>query len=391
MDNKKKSIVETHPEIAKQWHPTKNGNLKPNDVTHGSNRKVWWKCDVEDDHEWESTICNRSFRDDGCVCCSGRKVVMSNCLAVLHPEIVKYWHPTKNGETTPFNICRGSDKKFWWKCDVADDHEWEEKINHTLKDFKCACCSGRKAVLSNCLATIHPEISKDWHPTKNGNLTPYNFVPGSNKKIWWKCDVADDHEWLAMINNRTCKNLTGCPCCGKHKVVLSNCLATTHPDISKEWHPTKNGKLIPYDVTYGSNKKVWWIGECNHEWDATVSDRTHEKGCPICKESRGEKKIKLFLKNNNINFETQKKFDRCKNTNKLPFDVYVPEHNLLIEYDGELHYKSSEYFGGEEKLKSTQLNDQIKNEYCKNNNIPLLRIPYWELKNIEKILINKLH
>ncbi len=113
------------------------------------------------------------------------------------------------------------------------------------------------------------------------------------------------------------------------------------------------------------------------------------QGCPKCTNfSKGENKIHLFLESKNIIFEIQKTFDGCKNINKLPFDVYLPKHNIIIEYDGELHYISSEYFGGEEKLKSTQLNDQIKNEYCKNNNIPLLRIPYWDFKNIEIILTN---
>jgi hypothetical protein len=76
----------THPELAAQWHPTRNGNLRPEDVTAGNNKKVWWKCNVADDHEWEATVSNRTL-GTGCPCCAGKKVVPSNCLATLYPEI----------------------------------------------------------------------------------------------------------------------------------------------------------------------------------------------------------------------------------------------------------------------------------------------------------------
>ncbi len=114
--------------------------------------------------------------------------------------------------------------------------------------------------------------------------------------------------------------------------------------------------------------------------------------CPKCKkESKGEKNIRLFLENNNLNFECQKKFDSCFNpkTNyKLPFDFYLPDLNLLVEYDGPQHFHSISFFGGEEKLKSRIINDEVKNEFACKNEINLLRIDYKQIKNIEKILNN---
>ena len=77
---KGKSLAEVNPELAKQWHPTKNGDLTPNDVKAGSSKKVWWKCDKGDDHEWETAIGNRSI-GKGCSICAGQKTVLSNCLA----------------------------------------------------------------------------------------------------------------------------------------------------------------------------------------------------------------------------------------------------------------------------------------------------------------------
>jgi len=110
-------------------------------------------------------------------------------------------------------------------------------------------------------------------------------------------------------------------------------------------------------------------------------------GCPICKESHGEKKIRNYLKENNIKFESQKTFSDCRGKkNPLPFDFYLSDCNILIEYDGRHHYESIKYFGGDERLQQTQNNDKIKTEYCKQNNIQLIRIPYWEFNNIEFIM-----
>lgn len=113
-------------------------------------------------------------------------------------------------------------------------------------------------------------------------------------------------------------------------------------------------------------------------------------GCPICKLSKGEKKIRKFLLLNNIKFESQKKFNGCVNKRFLPFDFYIKEKNLLIEYDGIQHYEASIFFGGEKTFNYLKLNDKIKNNYAKINNIDLIRIPYYEYNNIERILNNNI-
>jgi very-short-patch-repair endonuclease len=108
-------------------------------------------------------------------------------------------------------------------------------------------------------------------------------------------------------------------------------------------------------------------------------------GCPKCNESQGEKSVVYFLLENNILFERQKRFDECRNKNPLPFDFYLPEHNILIEYDGEQHYRSIDTFGGKKRFQYLKNNDAIKNDFCKSNNMKLLRIPYWEINNISEI------
>jgi hypothetical protein len=112
-------------------------------------------------------------------------------------------------------------------------------------------------------------------------------------------------------------------------------------------------------------------------------------GCPDCNISKGELKIKEILDKKNINYEFQKSFDNCKNYNnkKFKFDFYLPKQNILIEYDGKHHFEPLKYFGGLDSFKIIKEYDSIKNDYAKNNNIKLIRIPYYKYKNINKLLI----
>jgi hypothetical protein len=112
-------------------------------------------------------------------------------------------------------------------------------------------------------------------------------------------------------------------------------------------------------------------------------------GCPKCHSYKGEDVIEKFLIENNIKYIKQHKFDNCKDKRCLLFDFYLPDYNLCIEYDGWFHYNYGRFTNiqkAKEKLKYIQRHDQIKNKYCKKNIISLLRIPYWEFKNVEIIL-----
>lgn len=302
--------------------------------------------------------------------------------------LLKEFHPTLNGELKLTDFTCGSNTKVWWKCPVADDHEWEALIYKRINGNGCSCCRGLKVVLSNCLATTNPEAAEQWNHTKNFPLTPFDVTAKSNKKVWWKCSKENDHEWESTISNKTRDSThMGCNCCAGKKVVLSNCLSTTHPEISKKFHPTKNLPLTPFDVTFGSDKKVWW--QCdkneNHEWSATIIKvTTGNTDCPDCNDSHGERKIKNILNEMNIHYEIEKKFDDCKHKQKLPFDFYIPKYNILIEYDGEQHFRPIKIFGGITKFNKTKEMDKIKTEYATKNNIPLLRISYTRFDFIEE-------
>ena len=351
-------LATLNPNLAKEWHPTKNGGLTPYDVIAGSHKKVWWKCDKGDDHEWRTPIVNRTARGDSCTICSGNKTVLSNCLATLNPNLAKEWHPTKNRGLTPNDVTESSNKKVWWKCDKGDDHEWPALISSRSNGNGCNVCSGLTVVLSNCLATLNPNLAKEWHPTKNGGLTPYDVTAGSHKKVWWKCDKGDDHEWMTAISNRSKGG--GCSVCAGRTVVLSNCLATLNPDLAKEWHPTKNGGLTPYDVTVGRQTKVWWKCDKNddHEWRTNLQNRS-KKGtnCPFCDLTPQSKQeltitfelIKFFKDINPKGFKTRVK-------GKLwSIDIYIPQLKLGVEFDGSYWHKDKRAL---DKLKTEKLEEK---------------------------------
>ena len=202
-------------------------------------------------------------------------------LGDLNPELSKQWHPTKNGKLTPFNVTYGSNKKVWWICEKG--HIWKATIADRNNGKNCPYCSGRFATKENNLGTINPELSKQWHPTKNGKLTPFDVTPNSNKKAWWICQKG--HEWEAGIAHRN--NGSNCPFCCNQKVCIDNCLATKNPELSKQWHPTKNGNLTPFDICPNSNKKVWWICKiCGYEWKSVIASRNKGNNCPYCQKEK---------------------------------------------------------------------------------------------------------
>lgn len=239
----------------------------------------------------------------------------------------------------------------------------------------------------NSLLSNHPELIKEWNFKKN-NIDPKLVSFNSNKKVWWVCK--EGHEWERSIRMRSTFN-SECPICFPK---LERKLFEVNPDVVKELHPTKNNLTLLKNIGYASNIKVWWLGKCGHEWEAQVKSRTVLKsGCPVCRESKGEKKVRSFLKKNNIKFIPQFEFSDLVGVGGglLRFDFALMNNSneleLLVEYDGEYHYQKFYEDDGHERL---IIHDNRKNQYCNKKNISLLRIPYWEFDNIELILNEEL-
>lgn len=175
---------------------------------------------------------------------------------IEYPNLIKAWDWDKNNELNlfPSELSTGSNKKAWWKCSLG--HEWQATISSRVAGRGCPFCSNRKVLPGfNDLATIRPFLVQEWNTDKNGTLTPTTVLAGSYKKVWWKC--AYGHELQAAIAHRTYRN-QGCPyCSGRRAIAGTTDLATLNPKLAKEWHPTKNGSLMPNQVTIHSGKKIW--------------------------------------------------------------------------------------------------------------------------------------
>lgn len=279
------------PELAKQWHPSKNAPLTPSQVTRGSHRLVWWRC--QNGHEWRATIKSRA---DGSSCpvCMGRKLLMGeNDLATIRPDLAAQWHPTKNGTLRPDMVLATTMRRVWWQC--KNGHEWQAKVHSRTSGNGCPVCCGQKVASGvNDLASRYPLVAAQWHPVKNGTLRPQEVTASSNRRIWWQCSLG--HEWQASICSRT-QDQTSCPYCSNRKVLPGfNDLATLEPNIAQQWHPTLNGSLTPEQVTAGSKKKVWWICQDGHVWKTAVYARTGSKrtGCPVCAGNISQKKRQRY-------------------------------------------------------------------------------------------------
>ena len=206
-------------------------------------------------------------------------------------DLANQWHPTKNGKLKPSSVPLHSSIKVWWRCGKNKNHEWQATVNDRSKGYGCPYCAGKTTYDGNCLASLNPDLAKEWHPKKNGDLTPADITIGSNRRVWWLCKKG--HEWQATVCNRSKSKSTGCPYCAGKTVCNDNCLAVMNPDLAKEWHQTKNDRLTPRDVTLHSGKKVWW--QCsrnkNHEWQATVNTRSKGHGCLQCQRLKRSKSV----------------------------------------------------------------------------------------------------
>lgn len=191
------------PDIAAMWDCNKNGKYTPENVSYGSNKRVWWIC--ENNHEWEDTVKNCVKRGN-CPYC-----VADNRLSVIAPELYEEIHPTKN--TIIKDITIQSNRNIWWICNKG--HEWQSPVYCRFRGDKCPYCSGKRPIVGETdLKTVNPELCKEWNYKKNRGKRPENYTRFSNARVWWICE--NGHEWRATICHRSAG--TGCPECRKERL-----------------------------------------------------------------------------------------------------------------------------------------------------------------------------
>jgi len=219
-----------------------------------------------------------------------------------------------------------------------------------------------------------PLLASEWHPTKNGDLKPSEVSYGAHTRIWWQCSVDNRHEWSSTAGSRG-SNHTGCPYCRNKRVHETNSLQTLNPEISEEWHPTRNNALTPNDVTFGSRKRVWWQCSKNpeHEWETAVHQRTggDETGCPHCSgASTSQPEIRILCELRHLLGDEEVVWR--ERIDGIEADIFLPNHNLAIEYDGNHWHK--------DKFES----DLEKNEFFAKRGIRTIRVRHRPLEAISR-------
>ena len=227
-----------YPALCEEWNYSKN-NVNPDEISTGSNKKVWWKCH-KCGYEWQVAIEHR-VNGSGCPYCAGKALWRGhNDLETLSPKAAKEWNYEKN-DKLPSDYQNGSSKKVWWKGSCG--HSWDAKISdRAIKKYGCPYCSGARILKGfNDLATLDPELAKEWDYEKN-TISPESVSPNSHKRVFWKC--VNGHVWEAQIKSR--HSGTGCPVCfelrrkrkkgGYSNADVEQLTLLSYIDIKKEEH-----------------------------------------------------------------------------------------------------------------------------------------------------------
>lgn len=227
----------------------------------------------------------------------------------------------------------------------------------------------------------HEEFVREVYALVGDEYTVVGTYEGSRKKVLMKHNSCGN-EWEAravgFIN-------TGrrCPEC------KWNVLKTTEK-FKEDVHEVVGSEYVVLGEYVHSHDKILMKHRtCGFEYEVAPNNFLNKGSrCIVCLESKGEATIAKFLDSQNIEYDREFSIKYAKSKRPLRLDFLVG--NVAIEYDGELHYKAIKHFGGEDSLTETQRRDRIKDKYCADNGIPLIRIPYWDFDNIDAILTEKL-
>ena len=268
------------------------------------------------------------------------------------------------------------------------------KIRSLLEGKGCYQC-GRDSSAIKMVATTLEARRESLYQKALLSAKQRGYILRSNKE-----DIVDNTSYIEYIcpnhgpHTMRVANFNfgkGCPDCASE---YNSKLFRLSPDEAARRIELCGGRLLNKDNYKNQTEKNLSIEcfECGRPFTTSLRNFTQHGGqvCSCCSNniSLGEKRIRNYLEANNIIFEHQKWFSDCRDRNPLPFDFYLSEYNTIIEFDGRQHFEEVEYFSY--SLAMVRKHDTIKNNYCFENNIHLIRIPYWDYSKIEEILDKEL-
>lgn len=339
-----------------------NPNIEVIGAYINSSSKITHKCLI-DGFEWKSAPAT-ILQGHGCPMCHGG-------IKQTHEQYVEKLS-TKNPSIIVLGQYVNSSTKIMHKC-LIDGHEWLVTPNNILNGKGCPLCSGT-------MRKTHEQYIEELK-IKNSSIVAVGQYINNATKITHRC-LIHNYEW--EISPQHVLAGYGCPMCRDDK--LRNKFRRSHDEYIDEVSIINKDIVVIGEYVNARTHIRHKCLVCGWEWDTIPENILRGHGCPQCNKcskSIGEKKIAAWLDSNDITYKTQKTFDNCRDRQVLQFDFYLPDYNIAIEYNGKQHYEPVDYFGGKKSFELQQKHDKIKENYCKENNIRLFIIPYFEDINIK--------
>ena len=249
---------------------------------------------------------------------------------------------------------------------------YSQRPDHHLKGNGCKRCALEyTATLTRISKTRH---EYELYCKKHGYDLPLSGFTKSSDYIEFRCNNCGK-----LYTQRVSSHNSGCSCqiCANKKNNSYRNSLKTRKQYRQYIKECEYRNLDPPIEDYvNSNTKINHKCRKGHVYPQLPSSHLSGVGCPICKESKGERFIRTYLDKHNIKYIPQKRFKDLKDKTYLSYDFYLPNYNILIEYQGTQHYSQNEYFGGIKGFKKQQYHDKLKREYAKNNGYKLLELHY---------------
>lgn len=360
------SLERRDPQVASQWHPTRNkAGVTPRTAAYDSTVDAWWLCqNPACMHEWFTTVKTRTLGNQrGCPVCARPKSAVAapdHSFAAHYPDVLAEWHPRLNFRLDPYTVKPKASMKVWWLCGSCQ-HEWPATVlSRTRGKTGCGPCSyaqrGRLIGLpapGESLADRFPQLAAEWHPTLNRHR-PEELKPGSDTKAWWIC--TEGHVWEANVYSRTGIAQAGCWECAKQPSEGLS-LKELYPDLAVQWHPGLNEGRKPEEFSVGSQFQAWWQCPLGHIWQTAIKNRTKElgSGCPGCRTwGTSQEEIRLAHELEAAGCPVLHDHERISVEGRRPVnaDIVISEYRVVVEFDG------SQYHQGEDAYARDTLQSQ---------------------------------
>lgn len=352
----------------------------PRNLFRRSGEKYWFKCNICS-HDYECSLHNITRKGKRCPYCSNKNLCSSECDKCFNKSFASsnraiYWS-VKN-DVSPRETFKSSSKKYWFKCDKCL-HDFETSLTSiTGSSTWCPYCANTKLCVDNkciiCFNNSFASCEKSKYWSNKNDKTPREIFIYSCNKYWFKCNICS-HDFDGILGNINGHD-QWCPYCVNQKLCNDNncimCFNNSFASYEKSKYWSEKNEIHPRNVFLNAHKKYLFKCERGHEFESPPHDISTGRWCPKCK-NKTEKKLYEIL-SNSYNIIHHPKYDWCRNLetgHHFPFDFELEDYKIIIELDGEQHFKQiANWQSPEENVKR----DIYKMDKANENGYTVIRI-----------------